>query len=293
MKSKEFIKKLRWLVEEVPTTYYCGADWSKWNGKSWNMDCVVSIKSILWGFNADRNKARGGAVYKSNGVADFTTYGGLNYCKDVSTDFSNLVPGEYLCMSNTSHAGIYLGDGKVYECTSAWEHKCMISDIDNKGNRSYKGKKNAYKWTHHGKLNYIDYTDQEVIKTIEELAQEVLDGKHGNGEERKKSLGNRFREVQDLVNEMIKKQNEKPAEEPSEQIPEVGKMTKENEIPDSGKTIEEPNSDKTEKNTQKIENTVQKEEKITPITQSNVKEDNWAKKLFKLIANLIKRIFKK
>lgn len=161
MKSKDFINKLKWLVNDVPTVYYSGSEWSKWNGKSWNMDCVVSIKSILWGFSADKNKSRGGAVYKSNGVADFTCDGALNYCTDVSTDFSNLTPGEYLCMKgSTNHAGVYLGNGKVYECTSAWEKKCLISDIDSKGNRSYKGKKSSYKWTYHGKLKYIDYSDQ-------------------------------------------------------------------------------------------------------------------------------------
>lgn len=156
--SEEFINKLKWLATEVPTVYYSGPDWSVWNGNSWNMDCVVSIKSILWGFCADYNQYRGGANYLSNGVADFTTWGGLvEHCSDISTDFHNLIPGEYLCMDNTSHAGIYLGDGLVYECTAAWENKCMITKIDEWGNRIYNGNYNPYKWTHHGKLEYIDY----------------------------------------------------------------------------------------------------------------------------------------
>ena len=163
MTSKEFIKKLKWLAEEVPTVYYSGSKWTEWNGTAWNMDCVVSVKSILWGFNADRSKKKGGAVYASNGVKDFTCNGALDLCTEVSQDFMKLTPGEYLCMkgSSANHTGIYLGDGKVYECTSAWLKKCMISDIDTKGNRSYKGKKNIYKWTYHGKLKYIDYTDQK------------------------------------------------------------------------------------------------------------------------------------
>ena len=41
-------------------------------------------------------------------------------------------------------------------------------------------------------------------KTVEQLAQEVLEGKHGNGEDRKKSLGSRYAEVQAKVNELCR-----------------------------------------------------------------------------------------
>ena len=162
--SKEFIKKLKWLVNDVPNVYYSGSNWSKLNknGK-WQFDCVLSVKSILWGFCADKNKFRGGTVYKSNGVADFSCNGALNYCTDVSTNFEHLVAGEYLCMkgSKYNHTGIYIGDGKVFEDTTGWgTKKAIISEIDKKGNRYYKGKKNVAKWTYHGKLKYIDYSDQ-------------------------------------------------------------------------------------------------------------------------------------
>lgn len=40
-------------------------------------------------------------------------------------------------------------------------------------------------------------------KTIEELAQEVINGLHGNGEARKQSLGSRYQEVQNRVNQLI------------------------------------------------------------------------------------------
>ena len=163
--SKQFIDKLKWLANQVSTIYYSGSNWSKLNSKGqWQFDCVLSVKSILWGFKADKNVFRGGTVYKSNGVPDFSCNGALNYCTEVSTDFSHLTPGEYLCMKGTSynHTGIYIGDGKVFECTSsrAWGvSKCIISEINSKGERFYKGKRNL-KWTYHGKLNYIDYSDQ-------------------------------------------------------------------------------------------------------------------------------------
>ena len=163
--SSQFIARLKWLVNEVPNVYYSGSNWSKLNkdGK-WQFDCVLSVKSILWGFKADKNLFRGGTVYKSNGVADFTCNGALNYCSDVSTDFSNLVPGEYLCMKGTkyNHTGIYLGNGDVFDDTTAWgTKKAVISHIDNKGIRSYKGK-NSLKWTYHAKMKWIDYTDQPL-----------------------------------------------------------------------------------------------------------------------------------
>lgn len=162
-KSKQFIDKLKWLVNDVPNYYYSASGtWCNYNRSNdkFMMDCVVSIKGLLWGFKADKNKPHGGGIYGSNGVADFTPDGGLNYCSNVSTNFNNLVPGEYLCMKGTgySHAGIYIGNGKVFECTVAWDtNKCIISEIDTSGNRFYKGSRNL-KWTYHGKLNYIDYS---------------------------------------------------------------------------------------------------------------------------------------
>lgn len=42
-------------------------------------------------------------------------------------------------------------------------------------------------------------------KTTQELAEEVIAGKYGNGEERKKALGDRYDEVQTLVNQMLAK----------------------------------------------------------------------------------------
>ena len=60
-----------------------------------------------------------------------------------------------------NHSGIYLGNGKVFEDTTAWgTKKAIISDIAKDGTRSLNGVKNL-KWTYHGKLNYIDYTDQK------------------------------------------------------------------------------------------------------------------------------------
>ena len=161
--SKQFIEKLKWLANDVPNVYHSGKGWSTLNSKGqWQFDCILSIKCILWGFKADKNKFRGGTDYKSNGVRDFPCNAIYEVCTDVSKDFSKLVPGEYLCMKDTkhNHAGIYIGNGKVFEDTTGWGvNRAIISEIDSKGNRYYKGKKNCY-WTYHGKLNYIDYSDE-------------------------------------------------------------------------------------------------------------------------------------
>jgi len=161
--SEEFINKLKWLVNDVPNYYlsqagtWCNYNWNK--GK-FMMDCVVSIKGLLWGFKADKNLPHGGGIYKSNGVADFGANQGINFCDNASTNFNNLVPGEYLCMKGTpyEHAGVYLGDGKVFECTTGWGvNRCIISEIKSDGSRYYKGSRNL-RWTWHGKLKYIDYS---------------------------------------------------------------------------------------------------------------------------------------
>lgn len=163
-KSGEFIDKLKWLVYDVPNYYYSAAGtWCNynWGNGKFMMDCVVSIKGLLWGFRADPNAPHGGGEYKANGVEDFGANQGIDYCTEVSSDFHNLVPGEYLCMVGTGweHAGVYLGDGKVFECTTGWGvNRCIISEIDANGGRWYNGVRNLV-WTRHGKLIYIDYTD--------------------------------------------------------------------------------------------------------------------------------------
>ena len=191
--SDIFIKKLKWLVNDVPNVYYSGKNWSQLNkNNKWQFDCVLSIKSILWGFKADKKMFRGGTIYKSNGVADFSCNGALNYCTGVSSDFKKIIPGEYLCMKGTkyNHSGIYLGNGKVFEDTTGWGvKKAVISDISTTGVRSLNGKRNL-RWTYHGKLKYIDYSSykekqKELVKELQEnLNKEwkcglVVDGNFG------------------------------------------------------------------------------------------------------------------
>ena len=50
----------------------------------------------------------------------------------------------------------------------------------------------------------VTTTPAAPVKTVDELAREVIAGKHGNGEERKKSLGDQYAAVQKRVNELMK-----------------------------------------------------------------------------------------
>lgn len=63
-------------------------------------------------------------------------------------------------------------------------------------------------------------TYEEPEKDIDTLAHEVIEGKYGNGEERKQALGDRYAEVQARVNEILA-----PAPEPTVDILELVRKT--------------------------------------------------------------------
>jgi len=115
-------------------------------------DCVGLIKCILWGWNGDASKSRGGAVYGSNGVPDISADAMIKKCSGVSTDFSDVEIGEALWCAG--HIGIYIGDGLGVECTPAWKNGVQITAV---GNIGAKSGYNTRKWTKHGKLPYVTY----------------------------------------------------------------------------------------------------------------------------------------
>lgn len=120
---------------------------------TFGFDCVCLIKGLLWGWSADKNAIYGGAKYTSNGVPDYGADTMINVCSGVSTNFSNIVPGEAVWKSG--HIGIYIGNGLAVECTPAWANKVQITAVANIGPKSGY---NARTWTKHGKLPYIDYS---------------------------------------------------------------------------------------------------------------------------------------
>lgn len=75
---------------------------------------------------------------------------------------------------------------------------------ETRGNSSYWS--NPYSYYGVSKADVEKYTGVE--KSIDVLVQEVLDGKHGNGEARKKSLGDKYSIVQNRINEMYSNKSE-------------------------------------------------------------------------------------
>ena len=126
-------------------------------------DCICFIKALLWGWCGDASKEYGGAVYQSNGIPDIDEKAMLELCKDVSEDFSNILPGEYLWTDG--HCGVYLGNGKAAEATYRWDDGVQETTVYNiTGDIGGKGRY----WKKHGKLPGIVYEAEEAPKVEEE-----------------------------------------------------------------------------------------------------------------------------
>ena len=175
---------------------------------TFGFDCVCFVKGLLWGWNGNASKTYGGAGYAINGVPDIGTEQMIAVCKDVSTDFSKVQPGEFLWFQG--HCGIYIGNGQAVECTPAWENGVQVTTVRNIKDGT------GHKWTKHGKLPYIEYSADPVEKPAEKeqtatknithdealdvLARAVIAGQYGNGAERKERL---YKAVQGRVNKMF------------------------------------------------------------------------------------------
>lgn len=116
----------------------------------WGFDCVGLIKGVLWGWNGDKGKNNGGAVYASNGVPDISADAMIDRCSAVSSNFNKIAVGEFLWMKG--HCGIYIGDGQVIESTPKWKNGVQITSLS------------ARNWLKHGKLPYIEYEAEEAEK---------------------------------------------------------------------------------------------------------------------------------
>lgn len=185
MQSAEFIAKLK-DIAAIRTTYMWGmfgglvtearlqektkqyrsyysavrqAQLRKLIGKGvYAFDCVGLIKGILWGWRADPSPlGHGGAKYESIGLRDLDANQMIAQCKDVSTDFSRIVPGCAVWMQG--HIGIYIGNGRVIEATPSWqdgvqETACLnIAPIAGLNGR---------RWIKHGKLPWVEYVQEPV-----------------------------------------------------------------------------------------------------------------------------------
>ena len=120
MNNKEFVSRLIRIATEDKTLYVMGcfgAPMTNSNKKRYSQnhpynkqvartkminsatedtfgfDCSGLIKSVLWGFSADKSKKYGGAKYESNGVLDLSADTIIEKCNP-SADFSTIKVGE-------------------------------------------------------------------------------------------------------------------------------------------------------------------------------------------------------
>lgn len=157
MTLEKFLKQIDLALSQP--SYYKSGGWGKWDAtkNKWQWDCVCFIKGILWGWNNDKTKPKGGgAKYASNGVPDCGTEEIIKLCKNVSSDFSTLQVGEIVWMQG--HVGVCIAQNTIAEATSWKESKLFTTGIDSKGTRSYKGQKGTKLWKKHGFLPWIDYS---------------------------------------------------------------------------------------------------------------------------------------
>lgn len=220
MTSKELIAKLHDVVNNHKTVYMLGcfgapvsesliagktkqlptwytpkkqAQLRKLIGKGYfAFDCVNLIKGLLWGWNGNPNATYGGAKYVSNGVPDTNADGMISRCEDVSNNFVNIEAGEAVWMKG--HIGIYIGDGKVIECTPSWLNKVQITACWNVGRISGM---NGRKWVKHGKLPYIEY-ESMTVKEFQSAFKLEVDGIAGP------ITKGKMKEVLELINKYLK-----------------------------------------------------------------------------------------
>lgn len=160
MTSEEFCQKLLNIVNRY-NYYYNRFPYNLGYYDGWNIsfDCWNLVKALVNEPSIDQNYTVGHHAPAVGNMGDWDGWTILQHCSDVSTDFSRLYRGEYLYMAG--HAGVYLGNGWVCECTT--DFGCdgvILSQITSSGGR-YRNGIWGRSWTWHGKLTeWIDYTEK-------------------------------------------------------------------------------------------------------------------------------------
>ena len=148
------------------------------SSNTFGFDCVNLIKGVLWGWNGNLNHIYGGAVYGSNGVPDTNANGMFwDYCYDQSSDFSNILPGEFVWMEG--HIGVHIGGGLAVECTPIWADGVQITAIGNIGAKAGYATRT---WTSHGKSKFLYGTSDgdnpgSVVSNVETTITRAVAGK--------------------------------------------------------------------------------------------------------------------
>jgi hypothetical protein len=164
-------------------------------------DCVGLIKGYLWSDTTT-------STPKYNSAQDVSANGMLTKCKEKGAIGTiPELPG--VLVFYPGHVGVYEGNGNVIE---AMGHSQGV----------VRTKLKDRPWKNWGKCPWIDYSASEnkptitvtvKKKTLDELAEEVIAGKWGSGEERKNKINNAYKAgsidygyatIQKCVNETLK-----------------------------------------------------------------------------------------
>lgn len=193
MNVEDFISKIL-TYEKMPTIYTLGKFMNSYkqgvNGKYLECDCSGLIKGTLWGYPYDGKYENIYPDVSANTIMS-------TYCYNQSSDFSSIEKGEFVWLKG--HIGVYIGNGKVCECSSRWENGIQITNLTQR------------KWKLHAKSKWLDYSNTSTSKTwdIDKIARDVIDGKYGNGSKtRQKNIGcddATYQQIRKRVNELYKK----------------------------------------------------------------------------------------
>lgn len=161
MKDYEFLEVLKAILDRK-TSYQNVFPYNLgyYDGISQSYDCWNLVKAIDWSNGTCANFWSIGqyAIYSPSAtLGDWTGRQILNHCSEVSTDMTNIPKGAFLLYYDDSHAGVYMGNGKVCECTPIWGGGVLLSDIGPNGERTKNGSQYG-RWGWHGKLPFVEYT---------------------------------------------------------------------------------------------------------------------------------------
>lgn len=179
MRDTDFCERLK-LITALPTLYVLGAwghilketnkrkliEAQAYNQKpdrasmilaadnnTFAFDCSGLVKSVLWGFKGKYISLTGGATYQAGGVPDLNAAGLIGACLMVAKmSERDPDPGELLYMRG--HCGVYVGNGKVVECSPKWKNGVQVTELS------------ARKWEKHGYLPWIEYGQSVKVLTI-------------------------------------------------------------------------------------------------------------------------------
>lgn len=193
MNVEDFIAKIL-EYEKMPSIYKLGKfmnSYRKVKHKTYlECDCSGLIKGTLWGYP---HNGKYGTIYPDVNANTIMS----TYCYNQSSNFNKITRGEFVWMNG--HIGVYIGNGKVCECSPRWENGIQITNLS------------ARKWSKHGFSKWLDYSSNSNTNTnktwdIEAIARDVINGKYGNGHEtRKKKIGcddTTYQQIRKRVNEL-------------------------------------------------------------------------------------------